>query len=122
MSFLYFGRVITSKNFIWNDESRLWKKDLRAIKSDIFLLLQVVFFEIFLFDANGNIDEPSVAGLAKPDDQLQEKMRQVGMTITDFHTGANRVKASLNKIEYYQVRYSLLWIMSYFKSGGKNES
>ncbi|PAV77884.1 hypothetical protein WR25_05914 [Diploscapter pachys] len=63
---------------------------------------KVVFFEIFLFDANGNIDEPSVAGLAKPDDQLQEKMRQVGMTITDFHTGANRVKASLNKIEYYQ--------------------
>ncbi|TKR95053.1 hypothetical protein L596_009272 [Steinernema carpocapsae] len=63
---------------------------------------KVVFFEVFLFDAEGNLDDLDVAKYANQDAQLQERLAQVGITLAEFHATANRIKGSLNKIEYHQ--------------------
>ncbi|CAD6197523.1 unnamed protein product [Caenorhabditis auriculariae] len=45
---------------------------------------KVVFFEIFLFDANGNVDENDLSAMAKTDLDLQRRMNELGITIGDF--------------------------------------
>jgi len=63
---------------------------------------KVVFFEIFLYDANGNLDDLDVAKMANQDLTLNAQMEAFGVTIGEFHSTSNRIKGSLNKIEYYQ--------------------
>ncbi|KAK0422034.1 hypothetical protein QR680_007325 [Steinernema hermaphroditum] len=63
---------------------------------------KVVFFEVFLFDAEGNLDDLDVAKFANQDALLQDRLKQVGITLAEFHATANRIKGSLNKIEYHQ--------------------
>lgn len=48
---------------------------------------KVVFFEIFLFDANGNLDEADLSAMAQTDADLSAKMNELGVTIDDFHVG-----------------------------------
>ncbi|CAB3409351.1 unnamed protein product [Caenorhabditis bovis] len=63
---------------------------------------KVVFFEIFLFDANGNLDEHDLSAMAKTDSELQQRMNALGVTIEDFHKRAYAIKNNLNKVEYHQ--------------------
>uniref|UniRef100_A0A914X5Q0 GOLD domain-containing protein n=1 Tax=Plectus sambesii TaxID=2011161 RepID=A0A914X5Q0_9BILA len=63
---------------------------------------KVVFFEIFLFDKDGNLDDLDVAKLANQDSTLNAQMEAFGVTIGEFHSTSNRIKGSLNKMEYYQ--------------------
>uniref|UniRef100_A0A8R1I7Q7 GOLD domain-containing protein n=1 Tax=Caenorhabditis japonica TaxID=281687 RepID=A0A8R1I7Q7_CAEJA len=46
---------------------------------------KVVFFEIFLFDANGNLDETDLSAMARTDADLSAKMNELGVTIDEFH-------------------------------------
>ncbi|CAI5447425.1 unnamed protein product [Caenorhabditis angaria] len=63
---------------------------------------KVVFFEIFLFDANGNLDESDLSSLARQDAELSIRMNDLGVTIDEFHRRANGIKNNLNKVEYHQ--------------------
>uniref|UniRef100_A0A1I7Z8S5 GOLD domain-containing protein n=1 Tax=Steinernema glaseri TaxID=37863 RepID=A0A1I7Z8S5_9BILA len=63
---------------------------------------KVVFFEIFLFDADGNLDDLDIAKYANEDKLLRERLESIGVTLSEFHATANRIKGSLNKIEYHQ--------------------
>uniref|UniRef100_A0A1I7XRE7 GOLD domain-containing protein n=1 Tax=Heterorhabditis bacteriophora TaxID=37862 RepID=A0A1I7XRE7_HETBA len=63
---------------------------------------KVVFFEIFLFDANGNLDDLDMSGIGHKESNFQSKVELLGVTIADFHTSANHIKNQLNKIEYHQ--------------------
>jgi len=63
---------------------------------------KVVFFEIFLYDKDGNLDDLDVAKLANPDLTLDKQVEAFGVTIGEFHSTSNRIKGALNKMEYYQ--------------------
>lgn len=63
---------------------------------------KVVFFEIFLFDAHGNLDETDLSAMARTDADLSSKMNELGVTIDEFHRRANGIKNNLNKVEYHQ--------------------
>uniref|UniRef100_A0A7E4ZY89 GOLD domain-containing protein n=1 Tax=Panagrellus redivivus TaxID=6233 RepID=A0A7E4ZY89_PANRE len=63
---------------------------------------KVVFFEVFLMDADGNYDDLDLSKFAQNDVDFAQKMQEVGYTISEFHAAFNRIKASFNKIEYYQ--------------------
>ncbi len=43
---------------------------------------KVVFFEIFIFDAQGNVDEMDLAKWSELDSQ--QKLEQIGITLGDF--------------------------------------
>lgn len=68
---------------------------------------KVVFFELYLYDAEGNLEEEDITKFSnkKLDPQLQEKMKELGMTIQQFHESFNKIKTQLNKIEYYQTLF-----------------
>ncbi|CAI4224464.1 unnamed protein product [Auanema sp. JU1783] len=63
---------------------------------------KVVFFEIFLFDENGNLDDIDIASLGQKTGDVQAQMEQFGVTVADFHAVSNRIKNQLNKVEYHQ--------------------
>uniref|UniRef100_A0AC34QT84 GOLD domain-containing protein n=1 Tax=Panagrolaimus sp. JU765 TaxID=591449 RepID=A0AC34QT84_9BILA len=63
---------------------------------------KIVFFEIFLMDANGNLDDADITGYAKNDANFAQRMQQIGITISEFHASFNKIKGSLNKVEYHQ--------------------
>jgi len=66
---------------------------------------KVVFFEIFMLDAQGNIDasQDPAQMVARTDDlDLRRRMEAVGITIAEFHNSADRIRNTLNRIEYNQ--------------------
>ncbi|GMR48350.1 hypothetical protein PMAYCL1PPCAC_18545 [Pristionchus mayeri] len=64
---------------------------------------KVVFFEMFLFDEKGQLDEIDIARLgAQPDGGFVKKMEELGISIESFHASAQRIKNELNKVEYHQ--------------------
>ncbi|KAE9550710.1 hypothetical protein FO519_006076 [Halicephalobus sp. NKZ332] len=63
---------------------------------------KIVFFEIFLMDENGNVEDTDIASFGHNDANFAERMQQIGITISEFHASFNRIKASLNKVEYHQ--------------------
>lgn len=79
---------------------------------------KVVFFEIFLMDETGNVEDTDIAAFGRNDANFAERMQQIGITISEFHVSLlfsssfisnspfqasfNRIKASLNKVEYHQ--------------------
>jgi len=63
---------------------------------------KVVYFEVYLTDAEGNIEDVDISQYAKNDAEFAKRSQDIGITLTDFHASANRMKTSLNKIEYYQ--------------------
>jgi len=63
---------------------------------------KVVYFEVYLTDAEGNIEDVDISQYAKNDAEFAKRSQEIGITLADFHASANRMKTSLNKIEYYQ--------------------
>lgn len=63
---------------------------------------KVVFFEIYLFDKDGNLDDIDVGKLAPQDEETKKRIEAMGIAVNEFHSSSNRIKASMNKIEYYQ--------------------
>lgn len=45
---------------------------------------KVVYFEIYLFDEHGNVEEEDVSKYAKSDPGLQERFQKLGMTVLQF--------------------------------------
>ncbi|EYC09274.1 hypothetical protein Y032_0061g3253 [Ancylostoma ceylanicum] len=74
--------------------SQLWKLNYRSE--------QVVFFEIFLMNEKGEVDDMDLSGMAHKDAGLEKRMEEFGVTVAGFHSSANRIKSQLNKIEYHQ--------------------
>lgn len=48
-------------------------------------LLQVVFFEIFLLNEKGEVDDLDLSGMAHKDATLEKKMEEFGVTVAGFH-------------------------------------
>ncbi|KAK5975101.1 Transmembrane emp24 protein transport domain containing 5 [Trichostrongylus colubriformis] len=63
---------------------------------------KVVFFEVFLMNEQGQLDEIDYAKASSKDDALEKKMEELGVTIAGFRDSANHIKSQLNKIEYNQ--------------------
>ncbi|EYC09275.1 hypothetical protein Y032_0061g3253 [Ancylostoma ceylanicum] len=63
---------------------------------------KVVFFEIFLMNEKGEVDDMDLSGMAHKDAGLEKRMEEFGVTVAGFHSSANRIKSQLNKIEYHQ--------------------
>ncbi|KAI6236120.1 hypothetical protein M3Y95_00123900 [Aphelenchoides besseyi] len=63
---------------------------------------KVVFFEVFLTDSDGNMDDVDLSQFANNDSNFAKRLEEIGITLIEFHAASNRIKNSLNKIEYYQ--------------------
>ncbi|KAI6187470.1 hypothetical protein M3Y98_00247300 [Aphelenchoides besseyi] len=63
---------------------------------------KVVFFEVFLTDSDGNMDDVDLSQFANNDSNFAKRLEEIGITLVEFHAASNRIKNSLNKIEYYQ--------------------
>ncbi|XGW30888.1 hypothetical protein V3C99_009673 [Haemonchus contortus] len=63
---------------------------------------KVVFFEVFLLNDLGQLDEMDYIKAARKDEDLERRMADLGVTIEGFRTSANHIKSLLNKIEYHQ--------------------
>jgi|UniRef100_A0AC35G0E4 protein ERP2 len=63
---------------------------------------KVVFFEVFLMDENGNVEDTDISSFAKNDPNFFQRMQEIGITISEFHASFSRIKATLNKVEYHQ--------------------
>ncbi|KAI3420956.1 hypothetical protein GPALN_014583 [Globodera pallida] len=68
---------------------------------------KVVFFEIYLYDANGNLEEEDVTKFASKstDPAMQEMLKQVGMTVQQFQDSFTRIKSRLDRVEYFQGQF-----------------
>ncbi|KAL3094842.1 hypothetical protein niasHS_006137 [Heterodera schachtii] len=68
---------------------------------------KVVFFEIYLYDANGTLEEEDVTkfALKGSDAAMQEMLKQVGMTIQQFQESFTTIKTRLDRVEYYQGQF-----------------
>jgi protein ERP2 len=62
---------------------------------------KVVYFEVYIYDAEGRLEDFDISKFAKNDPAFQQRMQTLGIAVTDFHASADRVKAHLNKAEYY---------------------
>lgn len=71
---------------------------------------KVVFFEVYLSDADGNVDDVDVSQYAKNDADFAKRVEEIGITLAEFKGSTNKIKNHLNKIEFYQ---STLRCMSY---------
>ncbi|CAJ0580146.1 unnamed protein product, partial [Mesorhabditis spiculigera] len=63
---------------------------------------KVVFFEIFLYDQAGNLDDFDYVKAGLQDDRLKQRMADLGVTVEIFHGAATRIKNNFNKMEYHQ--------------------
>ncbi|CAJ0918149.1 unnamed protein product, partial [Mesorhabditis belari] len=63
---------------------------------------KVVFFEIFLYDAAGNLDDFDYARAGLQDANLKKRMEDLGVTVEVFQSSATRIKNNFNKVEYHQ--------------------
>ena len=63
---------------------------------------KVVFFEIYLYDADGNLEEVDISKYSTTDPELQKRLNELGLTMAQFHEKFGKIKNQLNKIEYYQ--------------------
>jgi hypothetical protein len=63
---------------------------------------KVIFFEVYLTDANGNADDIDVSKFAVNDVDFAKRVYDIGITLIDFKSATARIKNLLNKIEYYQ--------------------
>ena len=45
---------------------------------------KVVYFEVYLYDKDGNLEEEDITKYAFSDPELQNKLQQIGMTVTQF--------------------------------------
>lgn len=62
---------------------------------------KVVYFEVYMFDAEGRLEDYDIAKYAKNDPNFAQHMQNLGITLQEFHASADRIKAHLNKAEYY---------------------
>lgn len=46
---------------------------------------KVVFFEVFLMDENGNVEDTDISSFAKNDPNFLQRMQEIGITISEFH-------------------------------------
>ncbi|VDL74077.1 unnamed protein product [Nippostrongylus brasiliensis] len=63
---------------------------------------KVVFFEVFLMNEHGQVDDVDMEKAASHDPQLEQNMKDLGVTIEGFRNRVSTIKAYLNKIEYHQ--------------------
>ncbi|KAL6739921.1 hypothetical protein Aduo_013318 [Ancylostoma duodenale] len=63
---------------------------------------KVVFFEIFLTNEKGEVDDTDLSGMAQKDAGLEKRMEEFGVTAAGSHSSAKSIKSQLNKIEYHQ--------------------
>ncbi|KAI6176260.1 hypothetical protein M3Y97_00779200 [Aphelenchoides bicaudatus] len=63
---------------------------------------KVVFFEVYLSDADGNIEDSDIGELAKNDSDFAKRVEEIGITLQDFKISTSKIKGFLNKIEFYQ--------------------
>jgi len=63
---------------------------------------KIVFFEIYLYDSEGNLEEEDISKYGQSDPELQKILQDLGMTISQFHNSFNKIKADMNKMEYHQ--------------------
>lgn len=63
---------------------------------------KVVYFEVFLTDAEGNIEDYDIGKYAQNDPKFAEKIQELGITLETFAGATNKIKGNLNKVEYYQ--------------------
>lgn len=61
-----------------------------------------MFFEVYLTDADGNVDDADIGQYAQNDVDFAKKVEELGLTLTQFTTTTNKIKNFLNKIEFYQ--------------------
>ncbi|KAI1711297.1 emp24/gp25L/p24 family/GOLD domain-containing protein [Ditylenchus destructor] len=66
---------------------------------------KVVFFEIFLYDQNGNLEEVDITKYAKTDPELKKRLEELGMTVNQFHDSFGKIRSHLSKVEYYQAMF-----------------
>jgi hypothetical protein len=63
---------------------------------------KVVFFEVYLTDADGNVEDSDIGDLAKNDANFNKRLEDVGITLSEFKVSTTKIKSFLNKIEFYQ--------------------
>lgn len=63
---------------------------------------KVVFFEVYLTDADGNVEDNDIGQLAKNDADFNKRLEDVGITLSAFKVSTTKIKGFLNKIEFYQ--------------------
>ena len=65
---------------------------------------QEILSELYLYDAEGNLEEEDITKFSnkKLDPQLQEKMKELGMTIQQFHVSP--LKITLSHFEKFRNR------------------
>ncbi|CAD5220432.1 unnamed protein product [Bursaphelenchus okinawaensis] len=63
---------------------------------------KVVYFEVFLMDEHGNVEDVDVGQYGQVDEKTKEKLKDLGMTMESFAQGTNKIKGNLNRVEYYQ--------------------
>ncbi|KAI1714207.1 hypothetical protein Ddc_11525 [Ditylenchus destructor] len=66
---------------------------------------KVVFFEIFLYDQNGNLEEVDITKYAKTDPELKKRLEELGLTVNQFHDSFGKIRSHLSKVEYYQAMF-----------------
>lgn len=63
---------------------------------------KVVFFEVYLTDAEGNVEDNDISQHARNNADLSKRVEEIGMTLIQFQDSTNKIKNLLNKIEFYQ--------------------
>uniref|UniRef100_A0AC35U898 GOLD domain-containing protein n=1 Tax=Rhabditophanes sp. KR3021 TaxID=114890 RepID=A0AC35U898_9BILA len=61
-----------------------------------------VFFEVYLLDEQGNLDEEDIGKFVKTDPQMSEKIEKMGIAIGGLRESFEKIKQSLNRVEYHQ--------------------
>ncbi|CAD5227695.1 unnamed protein product [Bursaphelenchus xylophilus] len=63
---------------------------------------KVVYFEVFLMDEHGNVEDIDIGQFAHTDETFKKKVQELGLTLETFAESTNKIKGNLNKVEYYQ--------------------
>jgi len=63
---------------------------------------KVVFFEVYLTDKDGNVEDIDMSQYANNDANFAKRVEEIGITLEEFKTSTNKIKGFLNKIEFYQ--------------------